>query len=77
MLTFDDGKESAATFVDPLLKRYGFGATFYISEGLGFLDDKECYLTWEQIKKLSDDGFEIGNHTRSHPNLVQCSPTFP
>ena len=37
VLTFDDGCKSQGTFVGPLLKRYGFGATFYITEGLNFL----------------------------------------
>jgi len=70
VLTFDDGNKSDITCVAPLLKRYGFGATFYITEGLGIPDDKERRLTWEEIKKLHEDGFEIGNHTGSHPNLI-------
>ncbi|MFB3041973.1 MAG: polysaccharide deacetylase family protein, partial [Candidatus Poribacteria bacterium] len=41
VLTFDDGCKSQATFVGPLLKHCGFGATFYITEGLNFLKDKE------------------------------------
>ena len=41
VLTFDDGKRTDAEFVAPLLERYGSGATFFISEGLGAGDDKE------------------------------------
>tara|TARA_Y100000588_G_scaffold187177_1_gene201265 strand:- start:1122 stop:1970 length:849 start_codon:yes stop_codon:yes gene_type:complete len=66
VLTFDDSVASQATFVAPLLKKYGFGATFFITEGFGFSKDKKNYMTWEQIKKLHEDGFEIGNHTRRH-----------
>ena len=69
VLTFDDSVASHATFVGPLLKEYGFGATFYITEGFEFLDDKEHYMTWEQIKTLHDAGFEIGNHTRRHVSV--------
>jgi peptidoglycan/xylan/chitin deacetylase (PgdA/CDA1 family) len=66
VLTFDDSVASQATYVAPLLKKYGFGATFFITEGFGFAKDKKNYMTWEQIKKLHEDGFEIGNHTRRH-----------
>ena len=70
VLTFDDGNKSDYTYVAPLLKEYGFGATFYITEGLNFLNSKENYVTWEEIRELHDDGFEIGNHTRHHPNIT-------
>tara|TARA_B100001094_G_scaffold265013_1_gene267322 strand:+ start:212 stop:973 length:762 start_codon:yes stop_codon:yes gene_type:complete len=66
VLTFDDSVASQAKYVAPLLKNYGFGATFFITEGFGFAKDKKNYMTWDQIKKLHADGFEIGNHTRRH-----------
>ena len=69
VLTFDDGVKSSATFVAPLLKQCGFGATFYITEGLRFLEDKERYLTWDEVRGLHDAGFEIGNHTRLHTDV--------
>ncbi len=73
VLTFDDGCKSQATFVGPLLSKYGFGATFYITEGLNFLTNKEAYMTWEEVRGLHDSGFEIGNHTRHHRNVTQQS----
>lgn len=66
VLTFDDSKASHYTVVRPLLKQYGFGATFFITEGFTFRTNKEEYLTWQQIAELHRDGFEIGNHTRDH-----------
>ena len=71
ILTFDDGCKSQATFVAPILRHYGFGATFYITEGLGFLKNKEAYMTWEEVMDLHEMGFEIGNHTRHHRNVTQ------
>ena len=75
VLTIDDGNKSDATFVAPLLKEYGFGASFYITEGLGYRRDtnKEHYVTWEQVRRLHSDGFEVGNHTGSHKNLTKLS----
>ena len=74
-LTFDDGPKSQYTFAAPLLKQCGFNATFYITEGLRFLVDKDRYMTWEEVAALDRDGFEIGNHTQHHNNVTQQSPT--
>jgi len=74
VLTFDDSVASHATYVAPLLKKHGFGATFYITEGFEFLKDKEHYLTWEQIKALHVAGFEIGNHTKAHKAVSGQKP---
>ena len=73
VLTFDDGNKSDITFVAPILKNYGFGGTFYITEGLGFLKNKDHYLTWEEVAQLHEEGFEIGNHTQHHPNVKDLS----
>ncbi len=66
VLTFDDSVASHYSVVRPLLKQYGFSATFFITEGFSFRTNKEDYMTWEQIAELHRDGFEIGNHTRDH-----------
>jgi peptidoglycan-N-acetylglucosamine deacetylase len=71
VLTFDDSKATHYTVVRPLLKQYGFGATFFITEGFTFATNKDDYLTWEQIAELNKDGFEIGNHTRDHMSLTK------
>ena len=73
VLTFDDGVKSQYTFAAPILRECGFNATFYITEGLNFLTDKTRYLTWEEVRKLHDLGFEIGNHTRQHKSVANQS----
>lgn|GEM_PF-429016 len=73
VLTFDDAVRSHATVVAPILKEYGFGATFFISEGWDFATNKRDYMTWEQIADLHRDGFEIGNHTKSHMGVTERS----
>ena len=65
-LTFDDSVRSHFTVVRPILLKYNFGATFFITEGFDFKTNKKDYMTWEQIAQLHRDGFEIGNHTRDH-----------
>ncbi|MFO1019755.1 MAG: polysaccharide deacetylase family protein, partial [Planctomycetales bacterium] len=70
VLTFDDSVKSHFTHARPILKRYGFGATFFITEGFTFKTNKRDYMTWEEIKALHDDGFEIGNHTADHMGVT-------
>lgn len=74
VLSFDDGCASHSTLVAPLLKEMGFGGTFYISNFGSFGTRKDWYLTWEQIRGLSDDGFEIGNHTHGHIGGAKIGP---
>jgi peptidoglycan/xylan/chitin deacetylase (PgdA/CDA1 family) len=66
VLTFDDSSKSHFTIARPLLLKYGFGATFFITEGFDFTTNKKDYMDWEEIRQLHNDGFEIGNHTRDH-----------
>jgi peptidoglycan/xylan/chitin deacetylase (PgdA/CDA1 family) len=71
VLTFDDSAKSHYTTVRPILKRYGFGATFFITEGFDFPTNKTDYMTWEEIAELHSDGFEIGNHTGNHASITK------
>lgn len=73
VLTFDDSALSHYTVARPILKQYEFGATFFITEGFDFKTNKTDYMTWEQIKQLHDDGFEIGNHTQDHLGINDAS----
>src|ERR1700682_740289 len=74
VLTFDDAVSTHATFVAPLLKRYGFGGTFLVCEfPPDFETDKKKYMTWEQIQHLNKMGFEIVSHTRTHTHVSQMS----
>jgi peptidoglycan/xylan/chitin deacetylase (PgdA/CDA1 family) len=71
VLTFDDAVLSHYTNVAPLLKKYGFTATFYVCEfgGTPNFSDKTKYMSWEQIAQLNKMGFEIGNHTQHHVHV--------
>ncbi|MCA9446841.1 MAG: polysaccharide deacetylase family protein [Candidatus Omnitrophica bacterium] len=64
VLTFDDSVKNHRTFVAPLLQKYGFGATFYVTHA--WMKDTEHFMNWEEIQQLEAMGFEIGNHTWSH-----------
>lgn len=65
-LTFDDGRYGQYKWAFPLLKKYGMTATFFIiTDWVG----KPDFLTWTQIKEMSDGGMTISSHTLDHPHL--------
>jgi len=68
VITFDDGYHDVFTNAYPLLKEYGFVATFFIITRLAD-EGREEYLSWAEIKALHAAGMEIGSHTYTHPDL--------
>jgi peptidoglycan/xylan/chitin deacetylase (PgdA/CDA1 family) len=73
VLTFDDAPVTHATVVAPLLKKYGFGGTFFVCEFPPDFADKKKYMSWEQIRELDRMGFEVANHTLTHSNVAKLS----
>src|SRR5438093_6121708 len=71
VLTFDDSARSHYTVARPLLLKYRFGATFFITEGFDFPTNPKDYMTWDEIAQLHKEGFEIGNHTRDHQSVTE------
>ena len=67
VLTFDDAVKSHRTFVAPLLKELGFGATFFVTHR--WMDDRTNFMTWEDIAEIHQMGFEIGNHSWTHSDF--------
>lgn len=63
VITIDDGYKSFLTNGIPLLKEFGYSATLFINtESVG----RTSYLDWDEIRSISSNGIEIGNHTHSH-----------
>jgi len=68
MITIDDGYRSAYDVAYPILKRYGLTATLFIYTDYVGVSDKA--ITWDQLKELNADRFQIGSHTISHSDLT-------
>lgn len=68
--TFDDGCETDLIEAAPLLREFGFHATFYIVAG--FIG-QAGYLSPRQLCELADLGFEIGSHSMTHAFLTDLS----
>lgn len=73
VISFDDGYETGLSYVLPLLKKYNLKAVInivgsYTDQYTALPDEQKSlsydYLTWEEVKQLSDSGIvEIGCHT--------------
>ena len=69
VLTFDDGSRSQYTQALPLLKKYGFKATFYIFTN-AMRGTKKLWLSWDEVMEISRAGMDIGSHTVGHQYLT-------
>lgn len=66
VITFDDGYEETHSVAWPILKRFGFPATLFITPGeVG----EPGFATWEQVDEMARDGIRIGSHTMRHSYL--------
>ncbi len=68
VLTFDDNTRSQLEIVAPILKKKGFGATFFVSHA--WMGDTVNFLDWKDIAALYNMGFEIGNHSWNHLQMA-------
>jgi peptidoglycan/xylan/chitin deacetylase (PgdA/CDA1 family) len=75
VLGFDDAEISHCEKVAPLLKKFGYDATFFVCEfPRNSPGDSVYFMKWPQIRALYDQGFEIGNHTGHHKNMTKMTP---
>jgi len=70
IITFDDGYRDNYTNALPILKEFNMKATFFI---ISSYINRDLYLTSDEIKEMSDYGFDIESHTVSHRALSTLS----
>src|SRR5206468_748744 len=77
VLTFDDAVKSHRTFVAPLLKELGFGATFFVTHK--WMDDRTNFMTWQDIAEINELGYEIarrGEQPEAHYGTLEFGATY-
>lgn len=67
ILTFDDGHLSNFEVSMPILLKFGFRATFFLTVGWLELPN---FLTWEQVLEMQNQGMSIQSHGMSHTFLT-------
>ncbi|PIE71885.1 MAG: hypothetical protein CSA22_00570 [Deltaproteobacteria bacterium] len=71
MLTFDDGWASIYAYAYPVMRAFGFpGVLFVYTDFIG----GGKAMTWAQIRELSENGFAIACHSKTHRNLTKRQP---
>ena len=68
LVTIDDGDAGIAEHAWPRLRHYGIPAVAFIIAGeLG----EDGRLTRSQVRRMADQGLEIGSHTLSHASMAR------
>lgn len=71
MITFDDGYETTLTYVEPILRKYGYTAVVAVVAAIAdtYTETEDhtldySHLSWEDVKRMSEsDVYEIQCHT--------------
>lgn len=77
VLTFDDGFRDFYTQAAPVLQKYGFTASVFLptayigDEGKRKRFNGKMCLTWNEVRRLTEQGFSFGSHTVTHPKLIE------
>lgn len=75
VLTFDDGYRDAYEVVFPSLLARGFTGTFFVLATPAHYES-DAYLTWSQMREMSDAGMDIQAHGRDHVDLRDRAHEF-
>jgi peptidoglycan/xylan/chitin deacetylase (PgdA/CDA1 family) len=79
ILTFDDDWKGQYLYARPILEKYGFRGTFFVTcnclnfQNLAYCNNfglPDYVMTWEDIKTLQKEGHDIQSHGMSHIDLT-------
>ncbi|MDR3687479.1 MAG: polysaccharide deacetylase family protein [Coriobacteriia bacterium] len=65
LITFDDDRMNQLTYGVPILKKYGFTATFFVVQKW-INSTSQYFMHVPQLKQLQADGYDLESHTTNH-----------
>ncbi|SET85508.1 polysaccharide deacetylase family protein [Thalassotalea agarivorans] len=72
VITFDDAYTDILENGVPILKKYNYPYTIFVNPGIVNRGSKS-YLSWQQLKKMGDEGAIIANHGWEHDSMARIS----
>jgi peptidoglycan/xylan/chitin deacetylase (PgdA/CDA1 family) len=83
-ITFDDGYLDNIAVAAPILRKLQLPATFFVTTGFvgsqvtppwdRGLPQRLDWMSWDDVRALRAQGFEIGSHTDSHLDMGAADP---
>lgn len=67
-ITFDDGWRDQHEYAFPLLRKYGFTATFFVP--VGWIGHPKV-MPWSELREMAAEGMTIGTHGAKHLHFDQ------
>lgn len=68
VITIDDGWRSFYDLGYPILKIFGYPATFFIYTDL--ITGSRKTVSWDLLREMANNGIDMQSHTRTHRNLA-------
>ena len=79
-ITFDDSSKDQLKFGLSIAQAHDIRGTLYVPTLLTMLSstktDYEWLMTWDEIAKFRDAGWEIGSHSRTHSALTRIPDSY-
>ena len=81
-VTIDDGHRDAYTHAYPILTRFGIPATVFLpvafigtgsAEGATSRLPQADFLSWDQVREMSQGGVDFGSHSLTHVSLTKLT----
>jgi peptidoglycan/xylan/chitin deacetylase (PgdA/CDA1 family) len=69
LITFDDNHRGFLEHAHPVLKELGFTATLFVPTDQVGGTTKSGFLTWQELRALQEEGFDIQAHSKTHADL--------